>query len=134
MHITVQSGQDACLTIFNVIEGDKVTALLPNRFKMERAVKKGEKVRFPDPESMGSSRKLKLFKSSKSATATDAILVVATKDDVDLVEGDFSEAAFREFPNQTGLFQDLLEKLMDIPPSRRARAVQHYELRVRKGD
>jgi hypothetical protein len=130
MQITVQSGQDAYLTIFNIIEDDRVTILLPNRFKMDRMAKKGEKVRFPDPESMGSSRKLKLFASSKSATAREAILVVATKDDTDLIEGDFSEAAFLEFPKQTGLFQNVLEKLMEIPPSKRAMAVQYYQLNM----
>jgi hypothetical protein len=133
MQITVQSGQDAYLTIFNILEDDKVTVLLPNRFKMDRMAKKGEKVRFPDPESMGANLKLKPIRSPKSATTREAILVVATKDDIDLIEGDFSEAAFLEFPKQTGLFQNVLEKLMEIPPSKRAMAVQYYQLRVRSG-
>ncbi len=134
MQITIESGQDAYLSMFNILDDDKVTVLLPNRFKMDRAVRKGEKVRFPDAESMGSSRKLKLFPSSQNPTTREAILVIATLDDIDLVEREFKEATFREYPKQTGLFQNILEKLMQIPPSRRALAVQYYQLRVRKGD
>jgi hypothetical protein len=127
MQITVQSGQDAHITIFNILEDDKVTVLLPNRFKLDRLVKKGEKTRFPDPETMG-NRKLKLSNLSKTPSAREAILVIATKDDIDLVENDFIEAAFAEFPQQTGLLRNVMEKLMAIPPARRSMAVQYYEV------
>ena len=128
MQITVQSGQDAHLTIFNILEDDKIAVLLPNRLKLDRLVKKGEMIRIPDPETMGSHRKLKLFNLSKNPSAREAILVIATKDDIDLVEKDFKEAVFAQFPKQTGLYRNVLKKLMAIAPARRALAVQYYEV------
>ena len=131
MQIIVQSDQDAYLTIFNVVEDDKVTVLLPNRFKMDRAVRKGGPFRFPDPES---PIKLKPIRSSKSATTTEAIMVVATRENIDLVGHDFTEAGFLDSFTQTGLLQTVWGKFMAIHPTKRALAVQPYTLEVRKTD
>ncbi len=131
MQLSVQSGKDAYITVFNILEDDKVTVLLPNKFKLDRFVKRGEKAIFPDPMTMG-SKKMKLFKSSKSSVAKEAILVVATRNDIDLIGADFKDAVFAQHPSQTGLLQDILEKLMDIHPDSRAMAVQYYELKDKK--
>jgi hypothetical protein len=132
MQINVQSGQDAYLTIFNVLEDDKVTVLLPNRFQLDRFARKGQWIRFPDPETSGSARKLKMFRSSDKPSAQEAILVIATKDDIDLLEGDFSEAAFAQRPQQTGLSSTVWEKLLDIPPGKRAAEIKYYEIKGKK--
>jgi len=126
MELTVKTGQDAYLTIINILEDEKVAVLLPNRFKMNRFAGKGQKLRFPDPETMG-KRKIKI-KSEKGKVAKEAIVAIATIDDIDLVDGSFSEATINSRPSDTSIASAFLEKLLEIPPSRRAMAIKHYEV------
>ena len=70
-----------------------------------------------------------MFNTSDKSRVKESILVIATKDDIDLSLGDFSEAAVNENMTKTGDFKDLLEKLKRIPPRDRTMSIQVYELR-----
>jgi hypothetical protein len=131
MYLSVSAGRDCHISLFNILGDGKVTVLLPNRFNMDTWIKSGKTYRFPDPETMGSSRKIKVSGTEGKKKTGESILAIATIDDIDLVGGDFEEAAFAVYPKGTGLFPRLMEKLMDVPPERRAMAIQSYEVVAR---
>lgn len=131
MSIAVQSSRDSYISIFNVLSDDKVTMIYPNRYRMDRFLKKGQKLMVPDRDA-GETRKLKMFNTSGKSTAKESIIAIATKDDVDLSLGDFSEAIINENISRTGSFRDLLEKIKHIPPRERALAFEVYEVESKK--
>jgi hypothetical protein len=120
MVMSLQVGQDCYLSIFNVLEDESVTPLLPNSYRTDRFVRMGDKIKFPDPDKIGNAKKLKLKKTSQIPEAKEAILVIATKDDIDLVEGNFK---------QTLLLRDLLENVTNIPAKDRSMTIKYYLIR-----
>lgn len=128
MTLSVSAGKDCRIFLFNILEDEKVTVLLPNRFKMDTVVKGGKIYRFPDQEKMGSSRKMKVSVPEGKKRTRESILAIAVIDDINLIGSDFEEAAFAVYPKGTGLFHRLMEKMMDVPPQRRAMTIQHYEV------
>lgn len=129
MIITVKSSHDCYLTVLNILSDEKVTVLIPSKYQGNRFVKKGVPYVLPDKETMSKQRILKMYNTTGTPTVREAILVLATKNDVDLIEGDFVTGDMREYSKPTGLFRDLLEKMMDIAPRDRAMDMQYYEIK-----
>jgi hypothetical protein len=131
MVINVRPSRDSYINVFNVLSDDSVTLIFPNKTRKDRYVKKGQKVLLPDRDA-GEQKKLRIFNTTGRSVVKESILVIATKDDVDLSMGDFAEAAINEDKGQTGSFKHLLEKIKHIPPRDRAIAIQVYEIRAKK--
>ena len=131
MVITVGPSRDSYLNVFNVLSDDSVTLIFPNKTRKKNHVKKGQKVILPDRDA-GEQKKLKIFNTTGRSMEKESILVIATKDDVDLSLGEFAEAAIHEDRARTGSFKHLLEKMKHIPPRDRTIAIQIYEVRAKK--
>jgi len=134
MIISIKPSQDCYLTVFSFLpdENDKVMVLVPSKYQEHRFVKKGSTYTIPDRESIGSQRKLKMNNTTGKPVTREAILALATLYEVDLIDGDFVTANLTDNKNSTGLFRDLLEKMMGIPPRERAMDIQYYEIRGKK--
>jgi len=85
----------------------------------------------PDRDA-GEQKNLKIFNTTGRSVIKESILVLATKDDVDLSMGAFVEAASSEDRVRTGSFKQLLERIKHIPPRDRAIAIQIYEIRAKR--
>lgn len=131
MIISIKPTQDCYLTVFNVLpnENEKVMVLVPSKYQEHRFAKKGTTYTIPDKETMGSQRKLKMYNTTGKPSAHEAILVLATQHEVDLIDGEFATADLRDNKKPSGLFRDLLEKMMSIPPRERAMDIKYYEIR-----
>jgi len=131
MVITVCPARESYISVFNVLADDSVTIIFPNKTRKDRHVKRGQKIILPDRDA-GEQKKLKIFNTTGRSVIKESILVLATKDDVDLSMGAFVEAASSEDRAQTGLFKQLLERIKHIPPRDRAITIQIYEIRAKK--
>ncbi len=131
MFISIKPSHDCYLTVLNILSDDKIAVLVPSRYQGNNFAKKGETYNIPDKDKLGSQRKSKMYNTTGMPSTREEILVLATKDNVDLIEGDFVTADLSSHKKPTGLFRDLLEKMMSIPPKNRAMDIQYYEIRGR---
>jgi hypothetical protein len=131
MIISIRPTMDCYLTVFNIMHDNKVMVLLPSRYQEYRYAKKGMTYTIPDKENMGNQRRVRTYNTTGTPSVRESILVIATRHDVDLIEDNFKTADLSEQGKPSGLFRDLLGKIVSIPPNDRAMAIQSYEIRGR---
>ncbi|HWP83070.1 MAG TPA: DUF4384 domain-containing protein [Bacteroidota bacterium] len=127
--VTVQSTQDAYLTVFGVTN-DTVNILLPNELIKNNQLKKGEKFTFPSEELRSQGFRLRVSVPVGRARATEMVLAVATKDPVEF-KGGKVVGGIGIVPTYVAALDELNKWLSQIPPDRRTEAHKVYEVRRR---
>lgn len=134
MIISIKPTQDCYLTVFNLLtnEKEKLIVLVPSKYQESRFVKKGKTYIIPDKE-IDRQVKLKMYNTSNMTAANEAILVVATLKDIDLLDGDFATADLNDQQKTSGILRNLYEKMKTIQPKELTMAIKPYEiLRAKK--
>jgi hypothetical protein len=130
MHINVTTTEDAYVYIFNIFGDGKVTALLPNKMHKDNRVRANVPLQFPSAQEDEQGIRLRATLMENQVDSEEEILVVATKQNIDLIGGDFKEAfIFKDFnPNETGSLDKLEEKLFEASRSGTAEDSVRYQI------
>jgi len=118
VHVTVN--EDAHVNIFSVSQDGMVSLLYPNKYFSSGMLAANRTMVFPDDAERALGLKLRVKTPKKANTALESVLVIASKEKVDLLG---SEA--QTDPALT----DILKRLSEIDPSLWADMTVGYEVR-----
>ena len=129
LRFTVTTSKDAYIHVFDVLADHSVAVLLPNSLHRDKRVSANVPLTFPSPAEEQRGIRLLASLPPNQIDATEEIVVIATKDDVDLIETDFREAVFKTFENGNNVLVDkLYRKLFQLPDSGWIQDVAPYRI------
>ncbi len=122
---TIRSTKDCYATILNITAEDEVYVLLPNKHHPENKVTAGQDFLFPVP---GEGINLTVNTVPEQQESTEIIMVIATKERIDFLEGLETRAGYGYIPTQTMAVTALARWLASIPLEHRAEVSQIYKV------
>lgn len=128
MQIKVKPHRDCYITIFNILEDDKVLTLIPNRYIKDTLIKANEYLVFPDEGIKKMGINLKVHGVEGKDVTKEKIYILCFKQPVDF-GNKFEEGIFGIYKGATAFIKELKRKVVDIPLSERAERFLLYEIR-----
>jgi len=126
MVIKVKPTKDCYLTIFNILQDEKVLILVPSRFKKNNFVKADETFAFPDDDDFRKGIKL-VVHGSEGKKSVETIYILGLKQPLKFPEK-FQEGLFGTYRGQTAFMTDLIKEIVEIPLSERAEKFLQYQV------
>lgn len=137
MTVGVQATADCYVHLFTVAADRSVTVFLPNKYRRENFLRKGETLEFPsaDEERRGIRFRMGFLPGVQSLRITEWITAIATRQNVDLVSGTrIQEALGKVYSGkETGLIGDLLKRVVQLRSSEVTQAARAYEVFAKAG-
>jgi hypothetical protein len=128
MEIQVTPSKDCYLTIFNVLEDEKVLVLFPNRFNQNNYIKANTQFTFPGNDDRKKGITLEAFLDKGQEKADEMFHVLALKEPLYFNTATFKEGIFGVYDGQTALVNDLVKNIVGIPLSHRAEKFIQYRI------
>jgi len=132
MTVGVQAAADCYVHLFTVAADRSVTVFLPNKYRRENFLRKGETLEFPsaDEERRGIRFRMGFLPGVQSPRITEWITAIATRRNVDLVSGTGIQEALQKVHSakDTALIEELLKKVVQLRSSDVTQAVFGYEV------
>jgi hypothetical protein len=128
LHMTIRSSQDAYIHIFYVAADGKLSALLPSSVHPDKFIRANTDLQFPSPDEERKSFQLKAALAANRLESIERMVVIATKQDVDLIGKDFREALPSFDAHDTGLVELLYRKLSGLGDAQWIQEVAAYRI------
>ena len=128
MEIQVTPSKDCYLTIFNVLEDERVLILFPNRFNQNNHIKANTTFTFPGENDRKKGIRLEAFLNEGQEKADEMFHVLALKEPLFFNTATFKEGIFGLYDGQTALVNDLVKNIVSIPLSHRAEKFIQYRI------
>jgi hypothetical protein len=132
MEIHIRSTKNCYLSIFNILEGQKIIRLFPNSITGNNYLPADKKYIFPDPKAHKKGIDLRVHLPENKETVTESIYILAILQPLELKSVNAQEAIFGVFNGQTAVMQDLIREVANIPFDSRAEAFIQYEIQKAK--
>lgn len=130
--IRVRSSKDCYFAMFNILEGDKIIRLLPNRLSKENFLAANADITFPRNEERRHGLRLRVHLPENKNTATESIYILALPRPFELDSIQTQEGIFGIFNGHTAFVRDLVREVVGIPLASRAEALMRYEIRKKR--
>ena len=124
--IYAQVAADAYLHIFNVDANGAVTVMMPNKFRANNFVNRGETL-----EDKRNGIQLKVNLPANLPETLQTVVVIATRQQTDLVGSDFKEWSNTYSSGETGLFEALVQKLWSVKDTDWEQGLAAYRVTTR---
>jgi len=134
MRMSIRSTQDCYISVFIILEDEKIIRLIPNRFKTYNFLQANETFLFPDENDTALGITLKVHAPEGDKAVTETLYIVAFKQDLTFDNAGFQEGIYGVYDGQTAFIQDLIKEIISIPLSERAEKLMQYEIRKTTGD
>jgi uncharacterized protein DUF4384 len=128
IEIKITPSKDCYLSIFNVLEDEKVIILFPNRFNQNNFVKANTSFVFPDDNDRKKGITLEAFLDEGQEKADEMFHVLALKEPLFFNTAKFKEGIFGIYDGQSALVNDLVKNIVGIPLSHRAEKFIQYRI------
>ena len=129
MVITVAASEAAYIHIFNVEQDNAVTVLFPNKFRRDNFLNGKKELIFPDDELREMGVRLRVIPPAGATKSLEKIKLIATKKNLDLPQGKFTDASFQTYQGRdTGLVTDLMKELTKLEDTEWAELTVSYEV------
>ena len=128
MQIKVIPTKDCYVTIFNILEDEKVIILIPNRYKGNNFIKAHETFIFPDEDDKKMGIKLISHVPEERKTVAEIIYVLGLKQPLRFDTARFRAGIFGVYNGKTAFINDLIKEIIDVPPSERAESFLQYRI------
>jgi hypothetical protein len=126
MEIHLRATQDCYVTVFNILEDEKVLRLIPNPFKEDTFLTANEGFSFPEEYDKDNGMTLIVHTPEGKDAVTESIYVLALKQPVKLHPEGLQEGIFGIYDGSTAFMKDLIEQIVSIPLSDRAEKLLQY--------
>jgi hypothetical protein len=126
--IRVRSTKDCYFAMFNIVEGDKIILLLPNRLSKRNFLKANTEATFPKEEERRHGLRLRVHLPENRDTAIESIYILALPQPFELGSIQTQEGIFGIYKGQTAFVKDLIREVVGIPLAGRAEALIQYEI------
>lgn len=132
LEIHIRSTKNCYLSIFNVLEGQKIIRLFPNRLSGNNYLPANKNYIFPGTEDHKKGLNLRIHLPQNKETATESIYILAILKPLNLKSVHVQEAIYGVFNGQTAFMQDLIREVANIPLASRAEAFIQYKVQKTK--
>ncbi len=126
--IEVTPTNDCYVTIFNILEDDKVIKLIPNRFRKGNFVKGNETFIFPDEDDRRRGIKLQACVGKEKKSVVETYYILGTKQPVSFDSDKYVEGIFGIYNGNSSFVRDLIKEVVEIPLSERAERFLQYRI------
>jgi Domain of unknown function (DUF4384) len=133
LEIHVRSTKNCYLSIFNILEDQKIIRLFPNHLSGNNYLPEDKNYIFPGSKDHKKGIDLRVQLPRNKASVTESIYVLATLQPLNLKSVHAQEAIFGVFNGQTAFLHDLIREVANIPLASRAEAFMQYEIHKNKG-
>jgi hypothetical protein len=129
MLIRVKPTKDCYVSVFNILEDEKILRLIPNRFKEQNFLPANATFSFPDKADKSRGVKLRVHTPENKDVITESIYILALRQPLIFHSGSIQEGIYGVYKGQTAFMQDLIKEVVGIPLNERAEALMQYEIR-----
>jgi len=129
MRMSIRSTQDCYISVFIILEDEKIIRLIPNRFKTYNFLQANETFLFPDENDTALGITLKVHTPEGDKAVTETLYIVALKQDLTFDDAGFQEGIYGVYDGQTAFIQDLIKRIVSIPLSERAEKLMQYQIK-----
>ena len=123
MTVMISSTRDCFVTLFNLFADDSLCVIFPNQYYADNEIHGEEHIAVPPPDA---GWDLPVSLNSGKVEDSEAILVVATKDDIPFLP--FGGAMRNELISVGDALMAINKWLIDIPSDRRTEDMIHYKI------
>ena len=128
MVIRIKPRKDCYVSIFTILEDEKIVRLIPNQLKPDNSLKANETFFFPDKNDKGKGIRLRVHTPEGKDSVRETIYVLGLKQPVDLNAGKFQEGIYGTYNGQTAFMNELIKEIICIPLSERAEQLMPYQI------
>lgn len=134
MRMSIRPTQDCYISVFIILEDEKIIRLIPNRFKTYNFLQANETFLFPDENDTALGITLKVHAPEENKAVTEILYILALKQPLTFDNSGFQEGIYGVYDGQTAFMRDLIKEIVPIPFSERAEKLIQYEIRETTGD
>ena len=128
IEIKVTPSKDCFVTIFNVLEDEKVLILFPNRFSRDGFVKANSTLVFPSEADRKKGITLEAFVEEGKDKSDEMFHILALREPLHFSTARFKEGIFGIYDGTSGLVHDLVKDIVWIPLQDRAEKFIQYRI------
>ena len=128
VEIKVVPTKDCYITIFNILEDDKVIKLIPNRFRKDNFVKCNEALMFPDENDKRRGIRLKAYLGEEKTNVVETYYILGTKGALNFDSDKYVQGIFGIYRGKSSFLRDLIKEVVEIPPSERVERFLQYRI------
>ena len=128
LEIQIRSTRNCYLSIFNVLEGQKIIRLFPNRLSGNNYLPANRDYVFPGSEDHKKGLNLRVHLPRNRIAVTESIYILAILKPLKLKSVHAQEAVYGVFNGHTAYMQDLIREVANIPLASRAEAFMQYKI------
>lgn len=129
MLITIKPTKDCYVSVFIILEDEKVIRLIPNRLKKDNFLKADQTFSFPDNDDKTKGIKLRVHMPEEKDAVTETIYILALEQPLKSNAAGFQESIYGIYNGETAFIKDLIKEIIAIPPGKRAEKLMQYQIR-----
>jgi hypothetical protein len=129
MLIKVKPTKDCYVSVFNILEDEKILRLIPNRFKEQNFLPANATFSFPNKADKSRGVKLRVHTPENKDVVTESIYILALSRPFEFQSTGIQEGIYGVYKGQTALMKDLIKEVVGIPLNERAEVLMQYEIR-----
>ena len=129
MLISIKPTKDCYVSVFIILEDEKVIRLIPNRLKENNFLKANQTFSFPDENDKTSGIKLRVHMPEEKDAVTETIYILALEQPLKFNAPGFQEGIYGIYNGETAFMKDLIKEIVAIPPGKRAEKLMQYQIR-----
>ena len=129
MLITIKPTKDCYVSVFIILEDEKVIRLIPNRLKKDNFLKADQTFSFPDNDDKTKGIKLRVHMPEEKDAVTETIYILALEQPLKSNAAGFQESIYGIYNGETAFIKDLIKENIAIPPGKRAEKLMQYQIR-----
>lgn len=129
MLITIKPTKDCYVSVFIILEDEKVIRLIPNRLKEDNFLKANQIFSFPDEDDETSGIKLRVHTPEKKDAVTETIYILALEQPLKFNASGLQEGIYGIYNGETAFMRGLIKEIVAIPLGKRAEKLMQYQIR-----
>ena len=129
MLITIKPTKDCYVSVFIILEDEKVLRLIPSRLKEDNFLKANQTFSFPDDDDKIKGIKLRVHMPEKKDAVTETIYILALEQPLKSNADGFQEGIYGIYKGETAFMKDLIKEIVAIPLGKRAEKLMQYQIR-----
>jgi len=133
MLIRIKPTKDCYVSVFTILEDEKILRLIPNRLKADNFLTANKTFSFPDETDKRKGIRLKVHTPEGKDAVTESLYVLALKQHPDFDTDRFQEGIYGVYNGQTAFMNDLIREIVGIPLSERAEKLVPYQISKSNG-
>jgi hypothetical protein len=129
MQIHIKATKDCYLSMYNILEDEKILRLIPNHLKPNNFLAANQSFSFPDEQDQRIGIHLRAHVPKGQDLVTESIFIIATLQPFEMKWTAIQEGLSGVYNGRTAFMKDLIRNIVIIPAGERTAALVQYEIK-----